>query len=178
MRKVTVVLLVLVLFAGAAYAQTYAQDDESRDFEAVHKKLMRMKKQMDSLMKDMMSTYRDESGNLVQGMGTDIKVDITETERDMIVKADMPGMEKAKINITLERNKFLKISGIREILKEETSPGMVRQERSFGRVDRALELPVEGMNEGISASYKDGVLEIVIPKKVPTKDEKVTIKVM
>jgi len=61
--------------------------------------------------------------------------------------------------------RFLRISGSREMLKSQTAPGVVRQERFFGSFEKTVELPCEVENSGINAIYKDGVLEITIPKK-------------
>ena len=79
-------------------------------------------------------------------------------------------------HITLENNKVLKIAGTREIEKTQTKPGTIRQERAYGRFERVLELPSEGTNEGIQANYKNGVLELIIPKKKELKEERVKIK--
>jgi HSP20 family protein len=93
------------------------------------------------------------------------------------VKADLPGMEKDKINIALESGRVLKISGSREMLKSQNAPGVVRQERFFGSFEKTVELPCEVENFGISATYKDGVLEITIPKKAQAKENKIKISV-
>ncbi len=178
MKKIAIILLLLASLACPAYAGMAVNDDEYRDLDQLHNKIVRMKKEMDRLMKDIVSTY-PEQGNAASGsFGEDVKVDIAQTDKDIIVRADLPGMAKDKIEITLENNKILKLAGTRETVKKETSPGMVKQERTLGKFERVLELPAEGMSEGITASYKDGVLEIVIPRKKALEEEKVKIKVM
>jgi HSP20 family protein len=178
MKKIALALLLLAAFTGLALAQTAPSDDDSLDMQKVREKIVRTKREFDKLMKDVLSTYSDKEGALLSGFGQDVKVDVLDAGKNMIVKADLPGMEKDKIDITLENGKFLKISGSREIVKSQSSPGMVRQERSIGKFERVIELPSEGMSQGLMASYKDGVLEIVIPKKSPVKEETVKIKVM
>jgi HSP20 family protein len=178
MKKIAITLFLLAFLACPAYPGTAASDDEYRDLDQLHNKIVRMKKEMDRLIKDVVSTY-PEQGNLASGsFGEDVKVDIAQTDKDIIVRADLPGMAKDKIEITLEKNRILKIAGTRETVKKETAPGMIKQERSLGKFERVLELPAEGMSGGITASYKDGVLEIVIPKKKALEEEKVKIKVM
>ncbi len=178
MKKIAIIVLLLASLVCPAYAGTDPGDDEYKDLDQLHNKIVRMKKEMDRLMKDIVSTYPEQEGAASGLFGEDVKVDIAQTDKDIIVRADLPGMTKDKIEITLEKNKILKIAGARETVKKETAPGMVKQERSLGKFERVLELPAEGMSEGITASYKDGVLEIVIPKKKTLEEEKVKIKVM
>ena len=117
------------------------------------------------------------SDAILKDSADDVNVDILQNEKNVIVKADLPGMEKDKINITLESGRFLKISGSREIVKDQSSPGIVKQERFSGSFEKTVELPCEVENSGISATYKDGVLEVTIPKKAPVKEDKVKINV-
>ncbi|MFA6079379.1 MAG: Hsp20/alpha crystallin family protein [Candidatus Omnitrophota bacterium] len=177
MKKTAIALLLVIAFASPSFAVTAESGDEYKDLEQLRTKIVRMKREMDKLVKDIVATYPEQGLGTSGTFGADVKVDVAETDKNIIVRADLPGMSKDKIEITLENNKILKISGTRETVKKETAPGMVRQERSLGRFERILELPAEGMNEGITASYRDGVLEIVIPRKKTLKEDKVKIKV-
>lgn len=177
MKKITLVFLLSILLAGMAYAETSPTEEDYRNLDELRAKLVRMRKEMDRFMKDIMTTYPETGKPFMEEFGQDVKVDISQTDRDVIVKADLPGMDKDKINITLENNKILKIAGAREIMKSQTAHGVVKQERMQGRFERVLELPTECMNEGIKAAYKNGVLEIVIPKKEKTKEEAIKINV-
>jgi len=132
---------------------------------------------MDLLIKDMISGASAASDAVLKGSAGDVSVDILQDAKFVIVKADLPGMEKDKISVALESGRFLKISGAREMLKGQTSPGIVRQERFFGKFEKTVELPCEVENFGISATYRDGVLEITIPKKPAAKEDRVKISV-
>jgi len=178
MKKLALFVFVLIFTAGVAHAAVTSEDDEYKNLEKVRTKVVRMKREMDKFMKEIMSTYPDQGTAGVGDYGQDSRVDMVESDKEFDVKADIPGMSKDKIDITLENGKILKITGSREFMKSETGPGVVKQERSLGKFERVLELPSEGVNEGIRASYKDGVLEVIIPKKAPSKTEKVKIKVM
>jgi len=174
MKRCLMILCCGLMMACAAdvCAQTaVTADDEYADMTTLRKKLVRMKQEMDALMKDIVSTYSDDTTSPFGGMAREIKVDVTENENEYIVKADMPGMSKDKIEVILEDERLLRISGTRESLVTEEAPGMVRQERSFGNVERSLQLPGEGMAKGVRASYKDGVLEVIIPKKKKSEKE-------
>ncbi|MFA6142450.1 MAG: Hsp20/alpha crystallin family protein [Candidatus Omnitrophota bacterium] len=177
MRKILVSIALLVAMAGSACAVTTPTEQDYKNLDELRAKLVRMRREMDKFIKDIVSTYPDQAVNAVDVFGADVKVDVAQTDKDVIVKADLPGMDKDKIEVTLINNKVLKIGGTRDVVKKETSSGMVRQERMTGRFERVLELPVECMNEGINAAYKNGVLEIDIPKIKPGKEEAVKIKV-
>jgi len=177
MKKGAIIAIFLLFIAGTACAATGPTEEDYKNLEQLRGKLVRMKREMDSFIKDIVATYPDQQGAMLDNLGQDVKVDVTETDKFVIVRADLPGMSKDKINVTLDNNKLLKISGKREIMKSQTSPGVVRKERMEGEFARVLELPTECMSEGIAATYKDGVLELVIPKKEKTKTETVKIKV-
>ncbi len=93
-------------------------------------------------------------------------IDMFEREGNVVVKAEMPGIDPARIDVTIVGNE-LRISGEREEEKEIKDEQYYRSERTYGRVYRALTLPQDCDAERISARAKDGVLEVVIPKKEP-----------
>ena len=158
--------------------ETESSDDAiAQDLSTLRKKLSRVKREMDLLIKDMVSGASYASDAVLKDSAGDVSVDILQNAKFVIVKADLPGMEKDKISITLENGRFLKISGSREMLKSQSEPGVVRQERFFGSFEKTTELPCEVESFGISATYKDGVLEVTIPKKAEAKENKVKISV-
>jgi HSP20 family protein len=184
MKSIAIAVIICLLGGSALSAQTYDNvpaDDQVQDeknLEILSKRLIRMKKGMDKFVKDMTTVYSGAAGDAgTAPYGSDVKVDIVENDKDFIVTADLPGMDKDKIDVMLEGGKMLKISGMRSVEKKEEAPGMVRQERMEGRFERILELPGECKNEGISASYNNGVLEITIPKKEPVKKDTIKVKV-
>lgn len=177
MKKASLIILGILAISGSVFAETGPSEQDYKNLDELRAKLVRMRREMDRFIKDIVSTYPDQAINAVDVFGQDVKVDITQTDKDVIVKADLPGMDKDKIEVTLMNNKILKIGGSREMAKQEAGPGVVKQERMTGRFERVLELPVECMNEGIKAAYKNGVLEVDIPKMKPGKEEAVKIKV-
>lgn len=174
MKTIVAFAVCLGLAAGIAYA-AMPTDKDYENLDELRVKIVRMKREMDKFMKEIISTYPQDG--TFDTFGQEIRVDVTQTEKDVVVRADLPGMAKDKIEITLENSRVLRIAGARDIEKKETAPGMVRQERMQGRFERVLELPVECKNEGIKATYKDGVLEIVIPKAEQAKEKSVKVSV-
>jgi len=176
MYKIAIIALLSVSLAGPAFGQTAMNEQDEKNLEELSKKLVRMKRSMDSFMKELASSYSDQAGGF-SGFGSDVRVDITENPKEFIVKADLPGMDKDKITVTLERAKVLKITGSRESIKQETGPNVVRHERMEGRFERIIDLPAECRPDGIKASYKNGVLEITIPKKEEAKPEMIKVDI-
>lgn len=177
MRRLPIVLVACLLCAGIALAQQEAMTQEEKNLEILSKKLVRMKREMDKFVKDMSVAYQEESSPLSGSYGSDVRVDVVDNVKEFIVRADLPGMDKDKIVVTLDNNKILKISGSREAIKAQTGPSVVKQERMEGKFERVIELPAECKSDGIKASYKNGVLEITIPKKEPAKKETIKVSV-
>lgn len=178
MKKALICVLAIVFTAGAAYAvEPTENDDIYKDLDQLKLQIRKMKREMSGLMKEITSDYSSDSKALVEGWGQDINIDVTQTDKDVLVRADLPGMDKDKIEVVLEQGKMLKISGSRDVVRSQTSQGVVVQERARGAFSRTIELPAECRAEGIKASYNNGVLDITIPKKEKTKEDTVKIKV-
>ena len=101
-------------------------------------------------------------------------VDIFETESEIVVKAEVPGMERKDITLNLENN-VLTLRGERRFLKEAKEENYHRIERSYGGFSRAFSIPATVDEEKIRADYQDGVLKIVLPKKEPLRPKQIKI---
>ncbi len=175
-KAISLIVLFSVFITGAAFCQTTMTAQDEKKLEEFSKNLVRMKRSMDSFVKELVSAYSDQSTPL-SVFGSDVRVDISENTKEFTVKADLPGMDKDKITVTLEGGRTLKISGSRQAIKQETGPNMVRQERMEGKFERVIELPAECKPDGIKASYKNGVLEIIIPKKEEAKPDMIKVDI-
>lgn len=106
------------------------------------------------------------------------QLSMEEGENSYIVKVDLPGLDKDSINIEVE-NKLLKISGHRNIVKEnKNDQGFYHSERSFGAFSRSITLPEGADEDKIDANYENGVLKIKLPLKAEstnTTKKKITI---
>ncbi|WP_419419788.1 Hsp20/alpha crystallin family protein [Legionella sp. D16C41] len=103
-------------------------------------------------------------------------VDIKEEKNQFVVIADIPGVNKEDIHISLENN-LLTIQGERHFDKTEERNGYTRVERAQGQFYRRFSLPQTVDDAKISAKYKQGVLEVIIPKKKAALEKKIDIKV-
>jgi HSP20 family protein len=101
-------------------------------------------------------------------------VDIYETDGEIIVQAELPGMDRKDISINLENN-VLTIRGDRQFKKETKEDNYHRIERSYGGFSRSFSIPTTVDEEKIRADYKDGVLKIVLPKKEQAKPKQIQI---
>ncbi|KTC83660.1 Hsp20/alpha crystallin family protein [Legionella cincinnatiensis] len=103
-------------------------------------------------------------------------VDIKEEKDRFLVLADIPGVNKEDIQISLEHN-VLTLRGERHFEKTEKKEGYTRVERAQGQFYRRFSLPQTADDAKISAKYKQGVLEISIPKKQTAVQKKIDITV-
>jgi HSP20 family protein len=103
-------------------------------------------------------------------------LDISETKGDLVVKAELPGIDPKEIDISLNEG-ILTIKGEKMQEKEEKEEGYHLVERSYGSFTRSIRLPREIQSEKINASYKNGVLKITLPKTEEAKKKEVKIKV-
>ena len=103
-------------------------------------------------------------------------VDIYEDENNIVVKADLPGMDQKDIEVKVENNTLI-IKGEKKFEDEEKKDNYHRIERFYGTFQRAFTLPDTVDVDKIKASYKNGVLEITIPKKPETKPKQIKVEV-
>jgi HSP20 family protein len=103
-------------------------------------------------------------------------VDITEDEKEYILKAELPGMKKEDIRITVQ-NDVLTISGERASEKKEKGNKYHRIERSYGTFMRSFSLPEDADGTKVAADCKDGLLKVHIPKSEKAKPNSVEVKV-
>ncbi len=104
-------------------------------------------------------------------------MDVKERDDAYVIKTEMPGVNKDDVSITLE-NGVLTITGESKSEKEEKEGERVlRQERRYGKFVRSLRLGTQIDEKGVKASYKDGVLELILPKAEEVKPKKITVDV-
>jgi len=104
------------------------------------------------------------------------RVDIAENEDGILVKADIPGMTKDNIQITLSEN-VLSVSGEKKIERNEENENYHRTERVFGSFERSFYIPNNVDATKISAKYTDGVLTVSLPKKEEAKPKEIPVDV-
>ena len=103
-------------------------------------------------------------------------VDITEDEKEYLIKAELPEVKKEDVKVTVE-NGTLSITGERKLEKEEKGKKFHRVERSYGSFMRSFTLPEGTTGDKVSAEFKDGVLKVHLPKSEEVKPKSIDVKV-
>jgi HSP20 family protein len=103
-------------------------------------------------------------------------VDISETPKEYLVKAEIPGIKKEEVRITVD-NGVLMLSGERKSEKESKDEKLHRVERFYGAFERSFSLPDDVVADRIAADYKDGVICVHLPKAEAKKAQTVEVKV-
>jgi len=103
-------------------------------------------------------------------------VDITEDKDSLSVRAELPGMKKEDIEISLHEG-FLTLSGERKGEEKREGSEMYRSERWFGRFHRSINLPYAVVADQIKATYHDGILTVTLPKAEEAKPKQIPITV-
>ena len=104
------------------------------------------------------------------------RLDVSETEKAVHITADLPGLEKKDISISLEDD-LLTISGERKEEKEEKGKTYHTLERRSGSFFRSIRLPAEVDKKKVDAAFSNGVLTITLPKSTETRRSKTVIEI-
>lgn len=102
-------------------------------------------------------------------------VDVSESDKQVTVKVEVPGVDPKNIDVSLEGN-YLTVRGEKKNEREEKGENFHRIERSFGSFSRTVELPQNIDSDEVMAENKNGVLTITIAKLVGTTPKKIVVK--
>ena len=103
-------------------------------------------------------------------------VDIYEEKDEVVVKAEVPGLSKDDLSVNLS-DSILTIKGTKSREEKINEDDYCRSERAFGTFSRSVELPAEVKQDQIKATFKNGVLEIRLPKTEESKTRVVKVKI-
>ncbi len=115
----------------------------------------------------------DEVLSRIQGDTSSFEIDARDEGGNIVIRADLPGVSKDDVNVTLEKG-VLTISAKRESHNVETDGNVYLQERSAGSFTRSLRVPSD-ISEDIHATLKDGVLQLILKRTEGTKPRKIEI---
>ena len=138
-----------------------------REFETMRKDMDRF---WDSFLQGGLRKRTQEGGEWLPSL------DVGETKNELVVKAEVPGMDAKDIDISLSDG-MLTIKGEKKQEREEKEADYHLVERSYGAFTRSIQLPSEVQSDKISASYKNGILKITLPKSEEAKKKEIKIKV-
>ncbi len=131
--------------------------------------ISRIRKDLGGLFRGFDCDYQPRNGNFP------VQMELIEDEGGFKILADLPGLNKDEIKLMVE-NDILTISGERTRNQDETSK-IHFSERFYGSFSRSFRLTDNIDKTGVSADYKNGILEVVLPKKEETKPKEIEVKV-
>jgi len=136
--------------------------------------LATMQEEMNRLF-DHMFNRLPEAKDFGEGMWSPC-VDISETKDNLVITAEVPGMKKDDIRISVHDN-ILTLRGEKKQEKKVDEENYHRIERSYGAFHRSFTLPTTVQQDQVKASYKDGILRITLPKAEEAKPKEIAIEV-
>jgi HSP20 family protein len=138
-----------------------------------------------------MEELQNRLSSLIEGFGTRLPqqegegiamgdwaplVDITEDEKEYLVKVELPEVRKEDLKVTVE-NGVLSISGERKLEKEEKGKRYHRIERAYGSFTRSFTLPEGADSSKVNAQFKDGVLQVHLAKSETARPKAIDVKI-
>lgn len=136
--------------------------------------LISIQDRMNRLFEQTLSRSREDEG--VSATAWTPAVDIYETPDTIVMKAELPGVAREDIQIQINEN-TLTLQGERRFAKDVQEENYLRLERAYGGFHRSFTLPATVQQDKIRALFKDGVLELVLPKAEDAKPKRISIEV-
>lgn len=137
--------------------------------------LSSIQERMNQIFEDALARSRGREEGLRTGMWTPA-VDIYENSDFVVVKAELPGVEKDRISVEV-KDGILSLRGERKFEKEVKEESYHRIERSYGSFQRSFSLPVSVDQDQVTARFEDGILEVKLPKKEKAKPKQIQVDV-
>jgi HSP20 family protein len=136
--------------------------------------LLSIQDRMNRLFEQTLSRSRSEEG--IAASTWTPTVDIYETPETIVLKAELPGLSREDIEIQI-RDNALTLKGERRFAKDVQQENYLRIERAYGAFQRSFTLPATIQQDKIRAVFRDGVLELTLPKAEEAKPKKIAIEV-
>ena len=138
------------------------------------KELLTLQERMNRLFDEVLPKAREEEG-LARGVWSPA-VDIYETEDSIVLKAELPGISKDDVTVEVKDN-VLVLKGEKRFEKDVKEENYHRMERAYGAFQRSFTLPNIVDKNRIKARYKDGILEVILPKAEEAKPKHIKVEV-
>jgi HSP20 family protein len=134
-----------------------------------------LQREMNQLFNFSLARTSDNDSGLLDGTWSPA-IDVHDAKNHYVVKADLPGLAKEDIDVTVENNQLI-IKGEKKQEKKDEKDNVIRSERFYGSFYRSLSLPTDVDGEKVKASFKNGTLEIELPKKEEAKPKQISVEV-
>jgi HSP20 family protein len=143
--------------------------------------LTRWEREMDRMMDEFFGRRLRPQWPSIWSRGGDLEftapvVDVYEEKDDIVVKAELPGMDKDDIEVKISGS-ALTLKGEKKKEQKIEEKNYYRSERSYGAFLRTVDLPTDVQADKIKASFKNGVLEVRLPKTEEAKKKEIKVKI-
>jgi HSP20 family protein len=150
-------------------------------FESIWREMDEMRAELDHVFRQVPSGARllpagGVGDRMLPAIRGEFRVDVREHEEDVIVVADLPGADKEAVSLDLLNPRALEISCERRSENEEIREGYYMRERVSGSMSRIVALPTEVTEDDAKASFKNGVLEVILKKSAPSRKSRIMIE--
>lgn len=105
-----------------------------------------------------------------------IRIDVKETDQGYSIEAEVPGVNKENIQVSIDGNQVSLRAEIQQLDEQKDGERVLRSERYFGSVSRSIQLPTEIDTEQCNARYENGVLKLTLPKKQGNTSRQLSIE--
>ncbi|RUP46134.1 HSP20-like chaperone [Jimgerdemannia flammicorona] len=138
-----------------------------------------LERSVNRIFDDLNVTPRSRSGRSASSLATPgvwaPSVDVTETDKDLVIHAELPGVPKDKVKLDIRDNHLI-ISGNHEENQDYNQGSARVRERRYGAFSRTIPLPHNVKTDDTQAKFDQGVLEVCVPKTEVTEGKKITIQ--
>ncbi|MDD1662663.1 MAG: Hsp20/alpha crystallin family protein [Methanomicrobiales archaeon] len=139
-----------------------------------------METQFNEMLEELATTKalpgKDVRARMLPALRGELRVDVKEHDDEVIVAADLPGVEKEDVSIEVLDPRTLRIAFSRQAETKEEGEGYYVRERTYGTMDRVVKLPADVTDEGAAATFRNGVLEVRLKKTAPETGKKISIE--
>lgn len=104
------------------------------------------------------------------------KVDVSETDANYTLTAELPGVKKEDIDISVDRGTVMITAKVEKSSEQKDGERLIRRERYSGRMQRAFTLDANIDESNVDASFEDGVLRLVLPKKEANPQKRISVR--
>jgi HSP20 family protein len=166
----------IISLAAASFilsAPAYSQDATSVEYQ--------FQRTFNNVMNNFANKLNNELAKDAKTQSTSFvfsapKVDLVENDKNVILKADLPGYKKEDVKVTVYEN-YVELSSELKTEKQDKTETYHISERSFGSFKRVLQLPAPINIEKAETDFKDGILTITLPKKEDAKPKSRTLEI-
>lgn len=130
---------------------------------------------MTNQMQKLLQNFGLRPGFFENEAKLDMKIDVSEDDKNVIVRADMPGFKKEDIQIEVDGNRVTISAESKNVKEEKKGETVIYSERYEGKLFRSFTLASNVSQSGAEASYAEGVLSLKLPKAPGTESKRVTI---